>query len=75
MDAGKAEVDLEAREVRVNGQSFPFDLGDETRRRLLEGLDDIDVTLQSADEIEAYESAKERTRPGHHAPINRRPPL
>ena len=63
MDAGKAEVDLEAREVRVNGQSFPFDLGDETRRRLLEGLDDIDVTLQSADEIESYESAKERSGP------------
>ena len=63
MDAGKAEVDLEAREVRVNGQSFSFDLGDETRRRLLEGLDDIDVTFQSADEIEAYEAAKERSGP------------
>jgi 3-isopropylmalate/(R)-2-methylmalate dehydratase small subunit len=63
MDARKAEIDLEAREVRVGGRSFAFDLGDETRRRLLEGLDDIDVTFQSLESIEAYESDRERAGP------------
>jgi 3-isopropylmalate/(R)-2-methylmalate dehydratase small subunit len=63
MEARTAEVDLEALEVRVNGSAFGFEIGDETRRRLLEGLDDIDVTLQSTDAIEAYESSKERPGP------------
>ena len=35
------------------------------RHRLLNGLDDIAMTLQSADEIEAYERERERTRPRH----------
>ncbi len=63
MDAGEAEVDLEALEVRAGGATFAFEIDDETRRRLLNGLDDIDVTLQSADEIEAYEAQRERSGP------------
>ena len=46
MAAGEAEVDLEALEVRFDGRAVPFSLDAERRRRLLEGLDDIALTLQ-----------------------------
>jgi 3-isopropylmalate/(R)-2-methylmalate dehydratase small subunit len=63
MEAGEAEVDLEALEVRFDGRAVPFELDEETRRRLLEGLDDIALTLQQTDAIEAYESERERRGP------------
>jgi 3-isopropylmalate/(R)-2-methylmalate dehydratase small subunit len=62
MEAGQAEVDLEALEVRFAGRSVAFALEEERRHRLLDGLDDIDLTLQKADEIAAFE--RERERPG-----------
>jgi len=62
MDAGEAEVDLEALEVRFAGRAVPFELDGERRRRLLEGLDDIALTLQQADAIAAYERERERPR-------------
>jgi len=63
MAAGEAEVDLEALEVRFDGRAVPFDLDPERRRRLLEGLDDIALTLKRADEIAAYERDRERDGP------------
>jgi 3-isopropylmalate/(R)-2-methylmalate dehydratase small subunit len=63
MAAGEAEVDLEALEVRFDGRSVPFALDPERRRRLLEGLDDIALTLRQADEIAAYEREREREGP------------
>ena len=63
MEAGEAEVDLEAREVRFGGRAVPFELDDETRHRLLNGLDDIALTLQQTDAIEAYEAERERSGP------------
>jgi 3-isopropylmalate/(R)-2-methylmalate dehydratase small subunit len=63
MAAGEAEVDLEAREVRFGGRAVPFELDDETRHRLLNGLDDIALTLQRADAIDAYERDREREGP------------
>ena len=62
MKADEAEVDLEAREVRFDGRAVPFELDEERRYRLLNGLDDIDLTLQKADDISAYE--RDRERPG-----------
>jgi 3-isopropylmalate/(R)-2-methylmalate dehydratase small subunit len=62
MAAGAAEIDLEAREVRFDGHAVPFELDDDTRHRLLNGLDDIALTLQQADAIDAYE--RDRERPG-----------
>ena len=62
MDAGEGEVDLEASEVRFAGRSVPFALDEDRRHRLLNGLDDIDLTLQKADDIAAYE--RDRERPG-----------
>jgi 3-isopropylmalate/(R)-2-methylmalate dehydratase small subunit len=63
MDAGEGEVDLEALEVRFAGRAVPFELDEERRFRLLNGLDDIDLTLQKADDIVAYESERERPGP------------
>jgi 3-isopropylmalate/(R)-2-methylmalate dehydratase small subunit len=62
MAAGEGEVDLEAMEVRFDGRAVPFTLDEERRHRLLEGLDDIALTLQEEDAIAGYE--RERERPG-----------
>ena len=53
---GEAEVDLEALEVRFADRAVPFEIDPERRRRLLGGLDDIAVTLQQAEAIDAYEA-------------------
>jgi 3-isopropylmalate/(R)-2-methylmalate dehydratase small subunit len=63
MAAGSAEIDLEAREVRFDGRAVPFELDDETRHRLLNGLDDIALTLQQEDAIAKYERDRERAGP------------
>ena len=63
MAAGSGEVDLEAREVRFDGRAVPFEIDDETRHRLLNGLDDIALTLQQGDAIDAYERDRERSGP------------
>ena len=63
MSAREAEVDLEALEVRFDGRTVPFEIEEDRRHRLLNGLDDIDLTLQKADDIAAYESERERPGP------------
>ena len=63
MEAEEAEIDLDDQVVRFDGREVPFEIDQETRRRLLGGLDDIGVTLQSAEAIDAYESARERPGP------------
>jgi 3-isopropylmalate/(R)-2-methylmalate dehydratase small subunit len=63
MDAGEATVDLEAQRVSWEGGEASFEIDPETRRRLLEGLDDIGVTLQQEHAIDAYEAERERTGP------------
>jgi 3-isopropylmalate/(R)-2-methylmalate dehydratase small subunit len=63
MAAGEAEVDLDALEVRFDGRSVPFQLDAERRRRLLEGLDDIALTLQQEDAISRFEAERERVGP------------
>jgi 3-isopropylmalate/(R)-2-methylmalate dehydratase small subunit len=51
-------VDLEARTVSFADVTAPFEIDDYVRWRLLEGLDDIDITLQSAALIDDYEGAR-----------------
>jgi 3-isopropylmalate/(R)-2-methylmalate dehydratase small subunit len=51
-------VDLVAREVRAPGVTVGFEIDDYTRWRLMEGLDDIGLTLANADDIAAYESRR-----------------
>jgi 3-isopropylmalate/(R)-2-methylmalate dehydratase small subunit len=63
MAAGEAEVDLEALEVRFDGRAVPFVIDEERRHRLLNGLDDIALTLQKSEEISAYEAERERPGP------------
>jgi 3-isopropylmalate/(R)-2-methylmalate dehydratase small subunit len=63
MKAGEAKVDLAEQEVSFAGRVASFEIDAETKRRLLNGLDDIGVTLQSADAIDAYEGARERSGP------------
>ena len=63
MAAGEAEVDLESLEVRFDGRAVPFEIHPETRRRLLEGLDDIAIALEHEDEIREYERERERSGP------------
>lgn len=48
-------VDLVAREVRAAGDAWRFSLDDFSRWRLLEGLDDIGLTLRHEPDITAYE--------------------
>ena len=63
MDATEAEIDLEAQVVRFDGREVPFDIDSEIKNRLLNGLDDIAVTLEQADAIDAYEAERERPGP------------
>ena len=51
-------VDLEARTVSAAGESFEFEIDDYTRWRLLEGLDDIALTLQHESAITAFEQRR-----------------
>jgi 3-isopropylmalate/(R)-2-methylmalate dehydratase small subunit len=63
MAAGEARIDLEAQTVTAGGQTFSFAIDGETKHRLLNGLDDIGVTLQQGDALEAYEAERERQGP------------
>jgi 3-isopropylmalate/(R)-2-methylmalate dehydratase small subunit len=56
-------VDLEAREAQIADIRVPFEIDDYTRWRLLEGLDDIGLTLRNEDKIAAYEARRESWRP------------
>jgi len=58
-----ATVDLEARSVTIGEISVHFEIDDYTRWRLLEGLDDIGLTLRDVDAISAFEAKRESWRP------------
>jgi 3-isopropylmalate/(R)-2-methylmalate dehydratase small subunit len=63
MDAGEAEIDLAEQAVRFDGREVAFDIDQEIKHRLLNGLDDIGVTLSQEDAIAAYERGRERPGP------------
>ena len=56
--ATQVTVDLVERQVRWSGEVHSFELDDYTRWRLMEGLDDIGLTLRHTDEVAAYEAAR-----------------
>jgi 3-isopropylmalate/(R)-2-methylmalate dehydratase small subunit len=56
---GRARIDLEAQTV----DEFGFEIDEGVKHRLLNGLDDISLTLQQADLIDAYERDRERVGP------------
>ena len=61
--ATEITVDLVNRQVRAPGIEVGFELGDDARQRLLDGADDIDITLRHVADIEAYEAAPHAFKP------------
>jgi 3-isopropylmalate/(R)-2-methylmalate dehydratase small subunit len=61
--AGEGEVDLAAQEVRWPGGTARFEIDAQVKHRLLNGLDDIALTLEHEHEIAAYEAERERSGP------------
>ena len=62
MTAGEATIDLGAQTVRFAGRTVSFDIDPGIKHRLLNGLDEIGLSLEHASEIDAYE--RERMVPG-----------
>jgi 3-isopropylmalate/(R)-2-methylmalate dehydratase small subunit len=60
---GSITVDLEQCVVSWAGNSARFDLAARDRRRLLEGLDEIDLTLEHLPQIEEYERHRDSELP------------
>ena len=58
-----ASVDLHTRTVSIGSLVVPFEIDEYTRWRLLEGLDDIALTLTNEADITAFESGREQWRP------------
>jgi 3-isopropylmalate/(R)-2-methylmalate dehydratase small subunit len=57
-------VDLPAQSVTTpSGESFAFEVDAERKHRLLNGLDDIGITLQFTDRIQAYEARRKQEAP------------
>jgi 3-isopropylmalate/(R)-2-methylmalate dehydratase small subunit len=63
MHAGEAEIDLEHQRVRFGETVASFEIDPETKHRLLNGLDDIALTLRQDEAIAAYEREQERSGP------------
>jgi 3-isopropylmalate/(R)-2-methylmalate dehydratase small subunit len=68
-DAGKGAnatmtVDLEAQEItRPDGEKIPFEVDSFRKHCLLNGLDDIGLTLQKEDKIDSFEAGRKDTQP------------
>jgi 3-isopropylmalate/(R)-2-methylmalate dehydratase small subunit len=56
-------VDLENREVRAGSVTAAFEIDDYTRWRLIEGLDDIGLTLRHEPEVTAFEDRRPSWKP------------
>ena len=52
---GEIEINLEKQSVKIENKSYHFDVDPERKRRLINGLDDIDLTLQYEDQIRSFE--------------------
>ena len=60
MAEGEAAIDLEVQEVEFAGRVARFEIDPEIKYRLMNGLDDIGITLERAADIDAYERDRER---------------
>ena len=61
--ATSVSVDLETRTVSYNNVVLPFAIDDYTRWRLMEGLDDIGLTVKNADSIDSFEKSRTTLKP------------
>lgn len=59
----QVKVDLPAQQISLGDVIVPFEIDEYTKWRLMEGLDDIGITLQSADAIASYEAKRESWKP------------
>jgi 3-isopropylmalate/(R)-2-methylmalate dehydratase small subunit len=59
-EAGECQVDLASQEVRWPGGTAHFDIDQNIKHRLLNGLDDIGETLQQGAAIDAFEADREQ---------------
>jgi 3-isopropylmalate/(R)-2-methylmalate dehydratase small subunit len=57
------KVDLDSRTVSYRSTSIAFELDDYTRWRLMEGLDDIGLTLKQTDAIDSFEAKRASYKP------------
>jgi 3-isopropylmalate/(R)-2-methylmalate dehydratase small subunit len=65
--AGRISVDLEARTITSpSGQRHDFEIDPRRREGLLQGLDEVALTLQRDDEIQSFQAADRRARPWIH---------
>ncbi|ODR96043.1 3-isopropylmalate dehydratase [Methyloceanibacter superfactus] len=63
-DNARLTIDLEAQEIRgPDGGAIHFDVDPHRKRCLMEGLDDIGLTLEKADAIAAFEQQNAASRP------------
>ena len=51
-------VDLERKAVVAGENSYSFEIDDYTRWRLMEGLDDIGLTMKKIDQVGAFEASR-----------------
>ena len=63
MSAAEAEIDLPAQEVRFGGRVVAFEIPAEAKHRLVNGLDDIALTLAQVERIDEFERSRERHGP------------
>ena len=57
-------IDLESQNIsKPGGEVIPFEVDEFRKHRLLNGLDDISLTLQHTDEIRAYEEKRRKSAP------------
>ena len=59
----KVTVDLENKTISAGDVSAPFEIDDYTRYRLLNGLDDVGITLSHEADIAAYEATRPAFKP------------
>ena len=59
----QVKVDLPAQQLSLGDVIVPFEIDEYTKWRLMEGLDDIGITMQSADAISSYEANRESWKP------------
>ena len=63
MAEGEAAIDLESQDVEFAGRTISFDIDSDIKHRLLNGLDDIAMSLEREEDIAAYERDRQREGP------------
>ncbi len=62
-DGHEVHVDLQSQTISYNDRQIPFDVEEFRRHCLLNGLDDIDLTLQKENDITTFEKELATKRP------------